>query len=62
MARGRGGGRAQQKLEQAERLGIGMGKQTTNSHVFSHSSQGGMQEVNQDEDAVSGSFLDRDRG
>lgn len=35
------------KLAQAERLGMGMGRATTNKNVFSHSTASSMQEVEQ---------------
>jgi len=50
----------ERKLEQAERLGMGMGRQTTNVSVFSHSTRGGMQVIEQEGENQKGSFLDRE--
>lgn len=49
------------KLAQAERLGMGRSRQTTNASVFSHSTSSAMQEVVQESDAKGNSvFADRD--
>jgi len=57
------------KRAQAERLGMGMAKQTTNAAVFAHSTRGAMQDITQEEteEAPSsqwarGSYLDREPG
>lgn len=58
------------KLEQAERLGMGLSRTTTNANVFSHSTSSAMQEVTQESDskgssstldsASRGGYLDRE--
>jgi hypothetical protein len=48
----------QMKLEQAERLGMGLSRTTTNANVFSHSTSSAMQEVNQENDGKGSSVLD----
>lgn len=50
------------KREQAERLGMGMGRQVNNANIFAHSTSATMQDVDQEDgDAEKGSFMDSSR-
>ena len=52
----------EQKRAQAERLGMGMGRQTTNASIFSHSTASSMQTIEQteSESSAKSNFMDRE--